>query len=232
MTCWPGSTAVPTPSICVKSSVFSRRLASCSLDIRRDEAMASSSSIKTIEGAYERAMLNKQRMIFSLSPRYLDTSIDALQLKNVLPFMPATALASIVLPVPGGPNNSTPFHGSRMPTKNSGTRTGRMTDSSSRCLASSSAAMSSKVIPRFRSIMSSSTCATSSGLSSPMYILGSIGRSSGNIDAAISAPVGAILEASTAWPTLCPPADRFGCRFSAWGEGSGACCLPNPCAPW
>jgi hypothetical protein len=36
-------------------------------------------------------------------------------LKNVVPHSVATAFASIVLPVPGGPNIRTPFHGRRMP---------------------------------------------------------------------------------------------------------------------
>ena len=52
------------------------------------------------------------------------TSEDAEQLKNVRPFIEATALASIVLPVPGGPKSSTPFQGSRIPTKNSGITSG------------------------------------------------------------------------------------------------------------
>jgi hypothetical protein len=33
----------------------------------------------------------------------LDTTLDALMLKNVVPHSVATALASIVFPVPGGP---------------------------------------------------------------------------------------------------------------------------------
>ena len=36
-------------------------------------------------------------------------------LKKVVPHSVATAFASIVLPVPGGPTISTPFHGRRMP---------------------------------------------------------------------------------------------------------------------
>jgi hypothetical protein len=51
----------------------------------------------------------------SLSPRYLDASVEEVTLKKVVPHSDATALASIVLPVPGGPNISTPFHGRRMP---------------------------------------------------------------------------------------------------------------------
>ena len=54
-------------------------------------------------------MLNKQRTIFSLSPRYFEMRDAVLQLKNVLPFTPDAARASIVLPVPGGPKRSTPL---------------------------------------------------------------------------------------------------------------------------
>jgi hypothetical protein len=41
--------------------------------------------------------------------------VDADILKNVVLHSVATALASIVFPVPGGPNNRIPFHGSRIP---------------------------------------------------------------------------------------------------------------------
>jgi len=53
--------------------------------------------------------------------------VAALELKNVMSLTPAAALANIVLPVPGGPYNRTPFHGSRIPVKNSGTNKGRET---------------------------------------------------------------------------------------------------------
>ena len=36
-------------------------------------------------------------------------------LKNVVLHSVATAFASMVLPVPGGPNNNTPLQGSNMP---------------------------------------------------------------------------------------------------------------------
>ncbi len=42
----------------------------------------------------------------------------ALMLKNVVLDSVATAFANIVLPVPGGPNNSAPFHGVNRPVKN------------------------------------------------------------------------------------------------------------------
>jgi len=37
------------------------------------------------------------------------------------------ALASIVFPVPGGPNNNTPFHGLLIPLKKSGISIGKIT---------------------------------------------------------------------------------------------------------
>ena len=52
---------------------------------------------------------------FSDSPRYLEVRVDDETLKKVVPHSVATALASIVLPVPGGPTMSTPRHGRRMP---------------------------------------------------------------------------------------------------------------------
>ena len=43
------------------------------------------------------------RINFSLSPRHFDDKLDELTLKKVVPHSVATALASRVLPVPGGP---------------------------------------------------------------------------------------------------------------------------------
>ena len=45
---------------------------------------------------------------------------DADILKNVVLHSVAIALASMVFPVPGGPNNNTPFHGAKRPVKSSG----------------------------------------------------------------------------------------------------------------
>ena len=74
-------------------------------------------------------------------------SVEAEQLKNLMLPMALTALASSVLPVPGGPKSSTPFQGSRMPVKNSGMISGSITASFSRPFASSSDAMSANVTP-------------------------------------------------------------------------------------
>jgi len=42
-------------------------------------------------------------------------------------FTVANAFASIVFPVPGGPNNNTPFHGLFIPVKNYGINKGKIT---------------------------------------------------------------------------------------------------------
>ena len=55
--------------------------------------------------------------IFSESPLHLEASVDEVSEKKEVPHSVATALAKSVLPVPGGPNMSTPFQGRRMPLK-------------------------------------------------------------------------------------------------------------------
>lgn len=50
-----------------------------------------------------------KRTSFSDSPRYLDVSVDEDTLKKVVLHSVATALASRVLPVPGGPTMRTPW---------------------------------------------------------------------------------------------------------------------------
>lgn len=56
-------------------------------------------------------------------------------------------LSTVLLLTPGGPNNSTPRHGSRMPVNISGTNSGNATASFSMRLAESRHAMSSKLTP-------------------------------------------------------------------------------------
>ena len=60
-------------------------------------------------------MWKRIRTSFSDSPLNLDVKVDEVTLKNVLLHSVATAFASKVLPVPGGPTNNTPFHGLRIP---------------------------------------------------------------------------------------------------------------------
>lgn len=53
----------------------------------------------------------RARTSFSESPRHLLTSVEADILKKVVRHSVATALANMVLPVPGGPCNRIPFQG-------------------------------------------------------------------------------------------------------------------------
>lgn len=71
-------------------------------------------------GAYIAATAKRVRISFSLSPIHFDTKELALILKNVALHSVATALASIVLPFPGGPYNNMPLVGALKPTKISG----------------------------------------------------------------------------------------------------------------
>ena len=49
-------------------------------------------------------------MSFSDSPRHLELRLEDETLKNVVPHSVATALASSVLPVPGGPTIIMPYN--------------------------------------------------------------------------------------------------------------------------
>ena len=75
-------------------------------------AIASISSMKIIDGAFFSASSNILRSFFSDSPTHFETtSGPAIEMKFAsLSF--ATAFASSVLPVPGGPYSKTPFGGS------------------------------------------------------------------------------------------------------------------------
>mmetsp|Transcript_21409 Transcript_21409/g.45132 ORF Transcript_21409/g.45132 Transcript_21409/m.45132 type:complete len:230 (+) Transcript_21409:306-995(+) len=75
-------------------------------------AIASTSSIKTMHGLFSRARRKTSRTIRGPSPRYFCTNSDPTMLMNVAFVAPATALAIIVFPVPGGPYKRTPRGGS------------------------------------------------------------------------------------------------------------------------
>ena len=66
------------------------------------------------------AIANKVLISFSLSPIHLLTKALAEMLKNVDLHSEATAFASMVLPLPGGPYSSIPLVGERRPTNTSG----------------------------------------------------------------------------------------------------------------
>ena len=70
---------------------------------------ASSSSMKTMHGALASACWNRSRTRAAPTPTNISTNSDPLRLKNGTSASPATARASSVLPVPGGPTSSTPL---------------------------------------------------------------------------------------------------------------------------
>ena len=65
--------------------------------------MASSSSMKMMDGAASFACLNRSRTREAPMPTIASTNSDADIVKNAALASPATARASSVLPVPGGP---------------------------------------------------------------------------------------------------------------------------------
>ena len=70
--------------------------------------------MKMIAGACARAVSKSLRMRAEPSPTNISTNDEADCEKNDAPDSPATAVASSVLPVPGGPCSSTPL-GTRAP---------------------------------------------------------------------------------------------------------------------
>ena len=103
---------VPKPSISVRSwlRVFSRSsFPPLNAFLPRARPMASISSIKMMLGDFSLACLNKSRTRLAPTPTNISTKSDPLKEKNGTWASPATALASRVLPVPGGPLSSTPL---------------------------------------------------------------------------------------------------------------------------
>ena len=139
------SSAVAKPSSSTSSwlSVWSF---SPEMSLPRVAPTASSSSMKMIAGAFLRACLNRRRMRAAPSPANISTNEEADWAKNFALDSCATALASSVLPVPGGPCSRMPF-GTRAPRsrKRLGSRRNSTTSRSS-SLASSTPATSSQAI--------------------------------------------------------------------------------------
>ncbi|CDA97821.1 uncharacterized protein BN749_01389 [Firmicutes bacterium CAG:65] len=71
--------------------------------------MASISSINTIQGAFLVASLNRSRTRLAPTPTYNSIKSEPVREKNGTCASPATAFASKVLPVPGGPTNRAPL---------------------------------------------------------------------------------------------------------------------------
>ena len=111
----------------------------------RERPIASSSSMNTIDGAAAFACVNRSRTREAPTPTIASTNSDAAIEKNGASASPATARASSVLPVPGGPAKSTPW-GMRPPSRwyLAGVRR-KSTTSDSSSVASSMPATSAKV---------------------------------------------------------------------------------------
>ena len=71
--------------------------------------MASISSMNTMQGAFSPACLNRSRTLAAPMPTNISTNSEPEMEKKGTLASPATALASRVLPVPGGPTSSTPL---------------------------------------------------------------------------------------------------------------------------
>mmetsp|Transcript_11176 Transcript_11176/g.31359 ORF Transcript_11176/g.31359 Transcript_11176/m.31359 type:complete len:283 (-) Transcript_11176:270-1118(-) len=102
------------PSIWLSSSMrmrwTSRSAPVCAS--KRAVAIASTSSMKMMAGAFSLARRNTSLTILGPSPRYFCTnSLPTTRMNEALVWW-ATALASMVLPVPGGPYSRTPRGGS------------------------------------------------------------------------------------------------------------------------
>eukprot|EP00601_Ochromonadales_sp_CCMP2298_P023279 CAMPEP_0173311818 /NCGR_PEP_ID=MMETSP1143-20121109/23755_1 /TAXON_ID=483371 /ORGANISM="non described non described, Strain CCMP2298" /LENGTH=189 /DNA_ID=CAMNT_0014253879 /DNA_START=183 /DNA_END=749 /DNA_ORIENTATION=+ len=135
------------------NSVFTLREASCSPSLRA--AMSASISSKNMTEGCSLAVVKRARISFSPSPRYLLVTEEADMEKNTKSDSEATAFASNVLPVPGGPKSNTPLGGDLSPVNRSGRRFGRMTASCSVCLAKASPAISPQRMLGFLSSISS-----------------------------------------------------------------------------
>ena len=103
---------VPNPSISVRSwfNVFSRS----SLDenppfLLLARPTASISSMNTMHGAFSLACLNRSRTREAPTPTNISTKSEPEIEKKGTSASPATAFASNVLPVPGGPTRSAPL---------------------------------------------------------------------------------------------------------------------------
>ena len=105
--------------------------------------------MKMIAGALSRASLNRRRIRAAPRPANISMNEEADWLKNLAPDSWATALASSVLPVPGGPCSRIPF-GTLAPSclKRFGSER-KSTTSRSSSLVSSTPATSSQVTALF-----------------------------------------------------------------------------------
>ena len=105
ITMTPESPSKPSISVRIWLSVCSRSSLPPLMPAAADRArpIASSSSMKMIAGPASLACLNMSRTRDAPTPTIASTNSEADELKNGTFASPATARASSVLPVPGGP---------------------------------------------------------------------------------------------------------------------------------
>mmetsp|Transcript_4547 Transcript_4547/g.16860 ORF Transcript_4547/g.16860 Transcript_4547/m.16860 type:complete len:206 (+) Transcript_4547:370-987(+) len=135
------------PSSWLSSSSIVRWTSESPPPLPRALPIESTSSMKRIAGAFSRAITNNSRTIFAPSPMYFCTSsLPETRIKQHSVWC-ATALASSVLPVPGGPYKITPF-GCAIPrlSKSSGCLIGSSTTSLISLTCWSSPPIMSKVL--------------------------------------------------------------------------------------
>ena len=126
--------------VCSRSSFVVR-------PVSRRLPMVSISSMKTMQGAFSLACLKRSRTFAAPRPTNISTNSEPEIEKNGTLASPATALASSVLPVPGGPTSRAPL-GQRAPMAAYFSGCSRKETISSReSLASSWPATSLKVMP-------------------------------------------------------------------------------------
>ena len=105
----PSEVSKPSISLSIWLSVCSRSSWPPPRPAPRLRPIESISSTKMIAGACLRAVWNRSRTRLAPTPTNISMKSEPLTERNGTPASPATARASSVLPVPGGPMSSTPF---------------------------------------------------------------------------------------------------------------------------
>ena len=146
ITITPSSPSNPSISTNNWFKVCSRSSWPPPMPLPRLRPTASISSIKMIDGAFFLAFSNKSRTRLAPTPTNISTKSEPEIEKNGTPASPATAFASKVFPVPGGPSSRTP-DGILAPNRWNlcGSRKNSTTSTNS-CFSSSSPATSEKRI--------------------------------------------------------------------------------------
>mmetsp|Transcript_19650 Transcript_19650/g.46901 ORF Transcript_19650/g.46901 Transcript_19650/m.46901 type:complete len:423 (-) Transcript_19650:2802-4070(-) len=215
------------------------RIASCSPCLSLRPSMLSTSSTKTTLGAILCASVNSARTYFSPSPNHLLARLAIETLMKLAPLSDATALASIVFPVPGGPKRRTPRVGfvSEPRRNSSGRCSGSITTSCSVALTESRAPMSSNLTPTSAAGMTSDRSRFSNSLSvctslSELFGLDSSGDCAEDASASVSlrSDRPAWTEAaSRATACFSPPCSFAGASASA--APSATCSVSKPPPP-